>query len=226
MQKIKVWDLPVRLFHWLLVAAIAVSFYTMKTQGAPFDFPIEIHAKAGYIVLGLVVFRWAWGLVGTHHARFRNFLYSPANILRYLRDSLTGKAVAYAGHNPMGGISALVLMLCVTVQALSGLFLSDDIFFSAPLYASVPSDINSLMRKIHAWNSQLMMVLIGLHLLAVLMHRLKGEKLVKAMITGYKHLSDAADEPHGRDMARHINLWAALPLIALAVGVVVWLWWA
>lgn len=226
MQKIKVWDLPVRLIHWLLVAAIAVSFYTMKTEGAPFDFPIEIHAKAGYVVLGLLVFRWIWGITGTHHARFSNFIYSPANIFRYLRDMLSGKGRTYAGHNPMGGMSVVVLMLCVTVQALSGLFLSDDIFFTAPLYSYVPSDINSLMRKIHAWNSQLMLVLIGLHLLALLMHRLKGEKLVKAMVTGYKQVPDAADEPHGVAIKRHVNLWVALPLVIVAVGVVGWLWWA
>lgn len=224
MQKFKVWDLPVRLFHWLLVAAIAISFYTMKTEGAPFDFPVEIHAKAGYIVLGLLIFRWVWGLTGTHHARFSNFIYSPANIFRYLRGILGGRGASYAGHNPIGGLSALALMLSVSVQALSGLFLSDDIFFTAPFYSYVPSDISSMMRKVHAWNSQLLMVLIGLHLLALLVHRLKGEKLVGAMFTGYKHLPEAADEPHGREIRRNINLWTALPLIAFAVAVVMWLW--
>lgn len=224
MQKIKVWDLPVRFFHWLLVAAVVVSYYTMKTEGAPFDFPVEIHAKAGYIALGLLIFRWVWGLTGTHHARFSNFIYSPANTFRYLRGMLSGQGAAYAGHNPLGGLAVLALLLSLSVQVGSGLFLTDDIFFNAPLYSYVSSDTSSVMRKIHTWNGNLLLVLIGLHLLALLVHSLKGEKLVGAMFTGYKHLPEAADEQHGHEIKRHINLWTALPLIVFAVGVVAWLW--
>ncbi|WP_027966838.1 cytochrome b/b6 domain-containing protein [Halomonas halocynthiae] len=224
MQKIKVWDLPVRFFHWLLVAVVVVAFYTMKTEGAPFDFPIEIHAKAGYIALGLLVFRWIWGVTGTHHARFSNFIYSPANTFRYLRSMLSGQGASYAGHNPLGGLAVLALLVSLSIQVLSGLFLSDDIFFNAPLYSYVSSDISSLMRKVHTWNSNALLVLIGLHLLALLVHSLKGEKLIGAMLTGYKNLPDAADEQPGREIKRHLNLWAALPLIVFAIGLVAWLW--
>ena len=225
MQKIKVWDLPLRLFHWLLVATVGLSFYTMKTEGAPFDFPVNIHAQAGYVTLGLLVFRWVWGLAGSHHARFWNFLYPLRTTLGYLRDLLPGRQRAhYAGHNPLGGLAVMGLLLSLSVQAVSGLFLSDDIFFTAPLYSSVSSDVSSLMRRVHAWNGQLLLILIGLHLLALVVHRLKGEKLVVAMITGHKHLPEAVDEKHAHSIQRRANPWIALPLIAFAVGVVAWLW--
>lgn len=225
MHKIRVWDLPVRLFHWLLVIAVAMSFYTMKTEGAPFVFPMRIHAQAGFVTLGLLVFRWAWGLVGSHHARFWNFLYPPRTILGYLRGLLPGRQHAhYAGHNPLGGLASLTLLLSLSVQVGSGLFISDDIFFTAPLYSYVSSDTSSFLRTVHAWNSQLLLILIGLHLVALIVHRLKGEKLVAAMVTGHKRLAEAADEKHAHAIQRRANPWVALPLIVFAIGVVAWLW--
>lgn len=226
MQKIRVWDLPLRLFHWLMVAAVGLSFYTMKTKGAPFDFPMDIHAQSGYVMLGLLVFRWVWGLVGSHHARFWHFLYPLGTTLGYFRDMLPGRPRAhYAGHNPLGGLAVFALLLSLSVQAASGLFLSDDIFFTAPLYSYVSSDVSSFLRTVHAWNSQLLLVLIGLHLLGLIVHRLKGEKLVGAMFTGHKHLpGQAADETHAKPIQRRANPWVALPLIAFSVGVVAWLW--
>ncbi len=100
MTRLLVWDIPVRLFHWSLVALVGLSFYTMKTEGVPFVFPVEIHARAGYLLLGLLLFRWLWGLLGSPHARFASFLRSPGSMINYGRRLLGGRPPAFAGHNP------------------------------------------------------------------------------------------------------------------------------
>jgi cytochrome b len=220
-----VWDLPVRLFHWALVGTVAVSFYTMKLGGAPFLFPVEIHAKAGYVVLGLVLFRWLWGLVGSHHARFRHFLYGPRRMVDYARRLLSGPPPAYAGHNPLGGLMVVVMLLSLTFQAVSGLFLTDDIFFRAPLYGLFGREFSRGLVGWHQLNGQLLMWLIGLHLAALLFHRLKGERLVGAMVTGRKPLpGEPEDEPPGGFSRRRGSPWVALLLILIAAGPVIWLW--
>ncbi|WP_157955126.1 cytochrome b/b6 domain-containing protein [Halomonas denitrificans] len=225
MHRIRVWDLPIRLFHWALVGAVALSYYTMKTPGAPFVFPVEIHARAGLVVLGLLLFRWGWALAGSRHARVWHFLYRPRAMLNYLRSLRRGSLPPYAGHNPLGGLAVLVMLVSLSVQALSGLFLSDDIFFQAPLYDRVAAGTSDALRTLHHWNGQLLIVLIGLHLVALLFHRLKGERLVGAMVHGTKRLDarplDVADESPVRDAARPGR---AAALMLVAVAAVAWLW--
>ncbi|MFG6160407.1 cytochrome b/b6 domain-containing protein [Halomonas sp. 1390] len=225
MHRIRVWDLPIRLFHWILVGAVALSYYTMKTPGVPFVFPVEIHARAGLVVLGLLLFRWGWALAGSHHARVWHFLHGPRAVLGYLRALWRGALPPYAGHNPLGGLAVLVMLLSLSVQAISGLFLSDDVFFQAPLHERVTAATSDALRTLHHWNGQLLIVLIGLHLVALLIHRLKGERLVGAMIHGDKRLDDtpldAAGENASRDAGRP---WRAVGLLLAAVGMVAWLW--
>ena len=220
-----VWDLPVRLFHWALVGGVALSFYTMKLGGAPFLFPVEIHAKAGYVVLGLLLFRWFWGLVGSPHARFRHFLYSPRRMVDYGRKILTGPPPVYAGHNPLGGLMVVVMLLSLTFQAASGLFLTDDIFFRAPLYGLLGRDVSRELLTLHHLNANLLMVLIAAHLLALIVHRLKGESLVVAMITGRKRLPKEPEDAFvGTEKREQSSTWLLLACIALAAAPVLWLW--
>lgn len=226
MKRIYVWDLYVRLFHWALVAAVLVSFYTMKTAGEPFLFPGEIHAKAGYIVLGLLSFRWLWGFFGSFFARFSTFLTSPVVSFDYAISLTRRRLKHYAGHNPVGGWMVLVMLLSLTFQATSGLFLSDDIFFDAPLYGVLGKEVSKTLLTLHHYNSTLLMILIGLHLGAIVAHRLLGEKLVGAMITGTKRLSGA---PMDADTSREIPrapLWRALLAIACACAIsLTWWYW-
>ena len=214
MQRVHVWDVLVRIFHWSLVIAVLLAFYTMKTEGAPFLFPIEIHAQAGYAVLGLMVFRWIWGFIGTHYARFRAFLTTPRTSFSYAKRIIQRKPPPYAGHNPLGGWMVLVLLLSLTFQAVSGLFLSDDIFFSGPLYGSLGNEFSSLLRTLHDLNSQLLMALIGLHLLAVVIHAMMGEKLTKAMVTGVKNFTQQPVDL----LATPIRLPLISALIAVGIG--------
>ena len=125
--RIAVWDKLIRLFHWSLLAAVVISFYTTKTTGQPFLFPIEVHAQSGYIIIGLLVFRFIWGLVGSPYARFSTFLYGPKNTAGYAKALMTRRAPHYASHNPVGGWMVVLLLVSLGFQALSGLFLSDDI---------------------------------------------------------------------------------------------------
>jgi cytochrome b len=219
-----VWDIWIRLFHWGLVAAIGILFYTTKTSGAPFLFPVEVHAQAGYLVLGLLVFRWLWGILGSVYARFTTFLYPPAKTLTYSKTLLKCQPSTYASHNPLGGWMVVLMLLSLTFQAVSGLFLSDDIFFQAPLYGALGEGVGSQLRTLHQWNSDLLIILIGLHLLGLVIHRLLGEQLLTAMVTGKKHISqpplDTRNEPL---MAAKLRV-RALGALLMAAGVVLWLW--
>ncbi|SHE93515.1 Cytochrome b [Modicisalibacter ilicicola DSM 19980] len=220
MKKVWVWDAWVRLFHWLLVIALTVSFYTMKTGGYPLLFPVDWHARAGYSVLGLMLFRWLWGVFGSRHARFFTFLRSPRTLWDYARQFLHGKEALYAGHNPLGGWMVLLMLVSLTLQAGSGLFLHDDILFEAPLYGSVGSQTTRNLAIFHNYNGNFLLILILLHIAAVGIHRLKGERLVGAMFHGRKRL---AFEPVDGPGSHAVN-WRALVCGALALGVVVWLW--
>lgn len=220
MHRVWVWDIWVRLFHWVLVLTLIVSFYTMKTEGYPLMFPVDWHARAGYTVLGLLLFRWLWGLFGSRHACFYNFLRSPPTSWRYLGQFLRGRAPSYAGHNPLGGWMVLVMLVSLTLQAGSGLFLHDDILFEAPLYGSVDDATTKMLTTIHNYNGNFLLVLIGLHLMAVIVHHVKGEKLVGAMFNGRKLL---ASEPIDGPGTRAVQ-WRAVIMLVLAALLVTWLW--
>lgn len=225
MTRLMVWDIPVRLFHWSLVALVGLSFYTMKTEGAPFVFPIEIHARAGYLLVGLLLFRWLWGLLGSPHARFTSFLYPPGRMIDYGRRLLRGTAPRYAGHNPLGGAMVLFMLVSLTFQAASGLFLTDDIFFDAPLHGWASNEIVKILASLHSLNADLLVVLIAAHLIALLFHCLKSERLVSAMITGRKALDDCPeDEPVGGPKPRVASLSLVLVVLALSSLPVIWLW--
>ncbi|MGM0615889.1 MAG: cytochrome b/b6 domain-containing protein [Pseudomonadota bacterium] len=222
MQAVHVWDVLVRIFHWGLVAAVLLSFYTMKTDGAPFLFPIEIHAQAGYVVLGLLTFRWIWAFFGTHYARFRAFLVSPKTSARYAKSLIQRQPAPYAGHNPLGGWAVLILMLSLTFQAVSGLFLSDDIFFSGPLYGSFGNEFSSALVSWHELNAQLLMILIGLHLVAIAVHAVLGERLVKAMFTGVKTFTQTPVDSTNTSI--RLPIISALIAILAGVGISAFFW--
>ncbi|MDQ7730178.1 cytochrome b/b6 domain-containing protein [Halomonas sp. SpR8] len=221
---IEVWDLWIRLFHWGLVAAVLVSFYTTKTSGEPFLFPIEVHAQAGYLVLGLLVFRWIWGVIGSVYARLSTFLYPPSKTLGYSKGLLKGQNSAYASHNPLGGWMVLIMLLSLSFQALSGLFLSDDIFFQAPLYGAFGDGIGSQLRTLHQLNSDLLIILIGLHILGVVIHRLLGEPLLTAMVTGKKTFSQQPVDARNESSLSTTLRIRAIGALLIAAGVVLWLW--
>lgn len=185
-KTIRVWDLPVRLFHWLLVICIAMSFITVKIGGNAMDF----HARAGYCVLALIIFRICWGFIGSHHARFINFVPSPKTLIAFV----SGKTPAGLGHSPLGALSVLALIASVGVQAITGLFANDDIAFEGPLAKYVSSSTVELFTSVHRFNETVLIALIALHLCAILYYqKYKGENLIKPMLLGDKEI-DPSDE--------------------------------
>lgn len=177
MQRQRVWDLPIRLFHWLLVASIAFAYVSGQLGGNLIDW----HARAGFFIVGLVVFRLVWGVVGTPTARFATFVRGPAAIAAYLRGEWRG-----IGHNPLGALSVLGLLALVGAQAATGLFTNDDIAFQGPFADWVGKELSD---RFHGWHALLqngLLALIGVHVAAIVFYaRVKKENLVKPMITGW-----------------------------------------
>ncbi len=183
---IRVWDLPIRLFHWLLVIGIILSFVTVKIGGDA----MELHARVGYCVLTLIIFRICWGLVGSYHARFINFVPSPKGLLNYI----VGKTKAGLGHNPLGALSVLGLLFSVGLQSVTGLFANDDIMFEGPFAKYVSSGTVEFLTSVHRQNEKVLIILIVLHLCAILYYqKFKGENLIKPMLLGDKEI-DPSEE--------------------------------
>src|SRR5512134_348932 len=119
---VRVWDLPVRLFHWLLVVLVVFSYTTGKLGGNS----LQWHFRSGYCILALVLFRIAWGLFGSQTARFSDFIHGPKRVFSYARSLARGASMFHAGHNPMGGLMVVLMLVLLLVQATTGLFVDDD----------------------------------------------------------------------------------------------------
>jgi cytochrome b len=180
-----VWDLPTRLFHWSIVLLVLAQWVSAEWNLLSMDW----HFRFGYATLTLVLFRIAWGFVGSQSARFATFLRGPRAIADYVPHLASRSAPAHAGHNPLGGWSALALILLLLAQGVTGLFSSDDISLYGPLAERVSADTMDLMTRLHKQSTDVLLILIGLHLLAIAFHTLwKRERLVAAMFSGRKAL--------------------------------------
>lgn len=207
-MKIRIWDLPLRLFHWLLVMAVLGSFVSVKLGGNAMIW----HGRFGYLVLALIIFRLIWGFVGTHHARFAEFIKAPNAILAYLKNPSETP-----GHSPVGAISVLVLLALFLAQALAGLFATDDIAFDGPLAKYVASTWVELLTSFHRWNEWVLLALVGVHVSAILYYKyVKRINLISAMITGDKELVDGAMAPLIQDNSK-VRVKAMVILITIAL---------
>ena len=183
---IRVWDLPIRLFHWLLVVCIAGSFLTINLG----DEFIQWHAYFGYSILTLLIFRIIWGFVGSTHARFSSFLPTKKAIFNYL----SGSSPRVLGHNPIGAISVFALIFVLCVQVFTGLFVDDEVSFQGPLAKYVSGSISSFFSEIHEGNQVVIYTLIAIHIAAIWYYKkFKGENLIKPMISGDKEI-DPSEE--------------------------------
>ncbi|MBK8741570.1 MAG: cytochrome b/b6 domain-containing protein [Betaproteobacteria bacterium] len=211
---VKVWDLPVRLFHWSLVLLVVASFATGKLAGNW----LEWHFRSGYCILALVLFRVAWGLAGSQTARFSDFVHGPARVLAYSRSLLGGRTPFHAGHNPMGGLMIVLMLVLLLVQATTGLFADDDIAARGPLADKASGAIVSLFTTVHRININVILACVALHICAALFYLVvKKDNLIGPMITGSKPVPDDHPAPSLTSPAR-----AAIVLAAVA-AFVVWL---
>ena len=183
---IRVWDLPIRLFHWLLVVCIVGSFVTINLG----DEFIQWHAYCGYSILTLLIFRIIWGLIGSTHARFASFLPTKKAIFEYL----SGSSPRVLGHNPIGAISVFALLFVLSIQVFTGLFIDDEVSFQGPLARYVSGSISSFLSEIHEGNQVVILTLIAIHVAAIIFYKkFKGEDLIKPMISGDKEI-DPSEE--------------------------------
>ncbi len=210
-REVRVWDLPVRLFHWTLVALFAFQFWSGQTGGNA----MQWHLYAGYATLVLVLFRILWGLLGSSYARFANFVQGPAACRHYARQLYSRQPAPSAGHNPLGGWMVLLLLAALALQTVTGLFANDQIATQGPLADLVSDAWSDRLSTVHVWNFYVLLGLACLHVAAVLYHWLvKKENLVGAMFTGVKRLPGELAETA---VARFASPWRALTLFAAAL---------
>jgi cytochrome b len=181
--RVRIWDAPVRLIHWLMVLLIAVSWRTAQSG------QMEYHRYSGYALLGLLIFRIYWGFVGSSTARFASFVKGPRTILAYLRQTrgrVEGHQPAVPGHNPLGALSVIALLSLLIAQVVLGLFAVDvDGIESGPLSVYVSFEFGRTCAQLHGKVFDLLIWFIGLHVAAVLFYLLyKRENLIATMLHG------------------------------------------
>lgn len=183
-HSIRVWDVPTRLFHWLLFALVVGSIVSVKIGGNAMIW----HGRFGQLIFGLIVFRIVWGFTGSTYARFSQFVRGPATVVDYLKGRWRG-----VGHNPLGALSVLGLLGIIAFQSASGLFANDDIAFQGPLYRAVSSATSNQISGLHRQAEWFIYALVALHIAAVLFYTLvKKDNLIGPMITGTKTVDDVA----------------------------------
>ena len=212
---VRVWDLPTRLFHWLLAPAVIGLVATGYVGGGAMDW----HARIGYAVLALLIFRIVWGFVGGRWSRFATFLYSPRNVMAYLAGR--GHPDHLVGHNPLGAGSVFAMLLVLLVQVATGLVGDDEISFTGPLnrFVSTATGLTATWyhKNVGQW---LLIALVLVHVAAIAYYRFgKRQDLVRPMIVGDKEVGHEA--PSARDDMR--SRLAALAILAVAAGAVAWL---
>jgi cytochrome b len=183
--RVRVWDIPVRITHWAFVVGLVFSWWTAETGR------LEWHRWSGYTLLGLVLFRLYWGFFGSSTARFSQFVRGPRAIGQYLKGSLAPRA----GHNPLGALSVVGLLVLLLAQIVLGLFAVDvDGMESGPLSLYVNFEAGRLAAQWHEWVFNALMIVVLLHVLAVLFYLFRRQNLVGAMITGTRSF-DSPVEP-------------------------------
>lgn len=216
--KIYVWDLPTRVFHWCLVLAVATGW---ATGGIDSQLWFNVHRSAGYTVLALLIFRLIWGIAGTRHARFSDFVRPWSAIRAYTKQLISLRPPHFVGHNPLGGWMVVLLLAVSAATGAAGLFsgkIKDGVEFSGPLAHYVSAGLARDMIEIHDTFFDILLVLVCIHVAGVITDiLLTRDNLIAAMITGYK-------SARGRGNAQPAGaapLISAIFAIAVAITVVV-----
>jgi cytochrome b len=215
-KTVKIWDLPVRVFHWSLVILFIAAYVTNYLGPSYFNY----HLWCGYAVIVLVSFRIIWGVIGTYHARFVNFLRDPFSTARYAFNFLRKKDEHHLGHNPLGAVMVIILLAAILVQAITGLFTNDEIFNLGPLYAYVSDELSLELTSLHRQLFYWILGAIGLHIAAVLFHVFfKRDNIIKAMFTGTKDVHDAKDVRP----IKSSRIWLAISIVVILALILAWI---
>jgi cytochrome b len=213
-RPLRVWDLPTRIFHWLLAFCVISSIISGEVGGNA----IIWHFRLGYCVIALLIFRVVWGFVGGHWSRFKQFFYSPLTILRYLRGQ--SKPEHEVGHNPLGSLSVWGLFFILGAQVATGLMSDDEIASQGPLVQFISGATSSLATSYHKhWGKVIIILLIALHIAAILFYLFKKkENLIRPMLRGDKDVQVDIDLLPSQDEAAQ-RITALIIFAAIAVTV-------
>lgn len=211
--RVRVWDLPTRLFHWALAACVIALVVTAKLG------EMLWHERLGYAVLALLLFRLVWGLVGGHWSRFHTFVYAPGSVLAYLRGRAHPDHVI--GHTPLGAASVYAMLLVLLAQVGTGLFSDDEIAFTGPLNRFISTDAGLAATSYHrSWGQWFVIGLVVLHVAAIAWYAWrKRQNLVRPMVVGDKEVRAAAKSSRDDATSRI----AAAAVLAAAAGAVWWI---
>ncbi len=202
-MKHPIWDIPTRLFHWLLVVGLIASWLSYEND------ELLWHSRIGFAILFLIAFRLLWGLVGSIHSRFNQFPLAPKSVFNYLK---TGQSNTQ-GHNPLGSWSVIVMLVLITLQIVTGLFNSDDLMFDGPYRSLVDGDTADALAEWHAQIFDGLLIFIALHLLAVSYHQwVKKAGIIQAMVTGFNKNASGEQAP--------VSLWWALIGVGISAALV------
>ena len=204
---VRVWDLPTRLFHWLLALAVVALVITGRVGGNALNW----HMRIGLMVGALLLFRIVWGLIGGRWSRFASFIYAPATVLRYLRGDHRPGDHFDVGHNPMGSFSVFALIGVLAIQVATGLVADDEIATTGPLNKFVATATGLLATSWHkAYGQWIIVALVVLHLGAITFYRRRGINLITPMLKGDKalpaHVPAAADSVGTRLLALVVSV--------------------
>jgi cytochrome b len=211
-MKVRVWDLPTRMFHWLLALCVAGLIVTGEIAGTAMVW----HFRLGYATLTLVLFRFAWGFCGGYWSRFSVFVKGPAQVLAYLKGKGSSGSL---GHNPLGAVSVLALLGFLILQSSTGLISDDEILVSGPLAAKVPGAWVARATTFHTTVGKFgLIALVCLHVGAIIWYRFKRKTdLVTPMWSGDKEVSESVNASTDNNRSRLTAL-----IITTICGVAVW----
>ena len=207
---VKVWDVPTRAFHWLLVSLVALNIFTGFVTP---EWWLGVHNWVGYGLVALMLFRLVWGICGSEYSRVTSFIYPPRDTVEHLRGLLLLRPPHYVGHNPTGALMVFALAGVLTALVVTGLLVLGGEEKQGPLAAVIGYSVASAAKQIHHWLTLLLLVMISAHIAGVVTESvLTHDNLVRAIITGWKQLPPAAPVPTPR---------AARPVLAVVLFVVV-----
>jgi cytochrome b len=212
-RKVRVWDLPTRLFHWLTAALVAAAYATWRLNW------IDWHAWIGEALLALVLWRLLWGVLGSETARFARFLAAPTAVLRHLAQLRDREPDRQVGHNPAGGWMVVLLLALLLAQCLTGIYVENDVADAGPLTPLTPAPVADLITALHALLWDALLAAVVLHLVAIVFYRVaKGHNLLLPMISGWKRVPLDTPVPRSVGLGRALLALAAAAVAAAALA--------
>ncbi|KZN56010.1 cytochrome b/b6 domain-containing protein [Pseudoalteromonas luteoviolacea] len=201
----KVWDGFIRGFHWLLVVGITVLYFSGEEGW------LDLHFVVGYLLLALMITRMIWGIIGSDTAKLSSLFHHPKHIFAALKSKFS-----YAGHNPAGSVMVLLFFVLVFTQLISGLMTTDDILMEGPLVTYISYELAEIAGDIHRLNIDILLVAIAIHIVAIMVYRVKGVNLIKPLLTGKNDIDTAAP--------RMRKGWVAYVIFLLLVAFILYVW--